>query len=221
VCASCREVGGHSCERVIGGWHPWAPVRIAPSGETAVLEAGGAPRHRVDLRWSVYAKERRLRIPSWANVWVSNPPFVWTRTQPWDSDAGGARRRRGRVVCCPPPKKKPTVLDFGFKQFKPPPPGSLIPQPPTTCWGQVNKWQDGRAPPPPELLNTRCEFQRTVRCTESCCAPKGGKAWRLWWGGGLRNFCGKSRDFGSRIGKFGVQEKIDGLAEWIETKRGG
>jgi len=34
-----------------------------------------------------------------------------------------------------------------------------------TCWGPVNKWLDGRAPP--ELLNTRCEFQRTVKCMAS------------------------------------------------------
>jgi len=50
-------------------------------------------------------------------------------------------------------------------------PSSLIPTPPLAA-GQVNKWQEGRAPP--KLLNTRCEFQRTVRIMVGFFCAQGG-----------------------------------------------
>jgi len=53
---------------------------------------------------------------------------------------------------------------FGIKQFKRP---EISNSDPWLAGGQVNKWQDGRAP-------RLASFLRTVSWRESCCAPKGG-----------------------------------------------
>jgi len=95
---------------------------------------------------------------------------------------GRTRTGRGRSsACSPTARSSPSAADsppgaFPMAEGRGSFPGSggggesLIPTPPLV-WEQVNKWRDRRAPP--ELLNARCKFQRTVRWMESFCAPKG------------------------------------------------